>query len=75
MLRNRLWRQGKKSGCTVFWVDEGMDSGRIISQVSVPVHDSDTETDLSRRILKEEHQLLPSVIEKIASKKINFSDR
>ena len=65
----------KQSGCTVFWVDEGVDTGKIIDQTIVPIYKMDTELSLSRRILKAEHRLYPEVIEKIALKKITFSDR
>jgi phosphoribosylglycinamide formyltransferase-1 len=46
----------KYSGCTVHFVDEGLDSGPIILQAVVPVLDDDTEETLAARILKEEHQ-------------------
>ncbi|MBD61625.1 phosphoribosylglycinamide formyltransferase [bacterium] len=54
------------SGCTVHWVDEGVDTGPIIDQRVVPVLKNDTEEMLSSRILKEEHRLYPSVVKKIA---------
>lgn len=47
----------KYSGCTVHFVDEGLDSGPIILQAVVPVEDTDTEESLSARILKEEHRI------------------
>ncbi len=46
------------SGCTVHFVDTGMDTGPIICQRSVPVLDTDTEESLSARILVEEHRAL-----------------
>ena len=45
----------KISGCTVHFVDAGMDTGPIIVQRAVPVLDSDTEETLSARILEQEH--------------------
>ena len=54
------------SGCTVHWVDEGVDTGPIIDQRVTPVLKEDTEEALSSRILKEEHRLYPSVVKKIA---------
>lgn len=45
----------KISGCTVHFVDSGVDTGPIIVQKCVPVMDYDTEETLSERILKEEH--------------------
>jgi len=53
----------KVSGCTVHFVDEGMDSGPIILQKAVEVKDNDTEESLAERILKEEHQIYPRAIQ------------
>ena len=50
------------SGCTVHYVDEGLDTGRPIAQVAVPVLKDDTEETLSARILLEEHKLYPKAI-------------
>lgn len=50
------------SGCTVHFVDAGLDSGPIIGQRIVPVLPGDTEETLSARILAQEHELYPSVI-------------
>ena len=52
----------KMSGCTVHFVDEGMDTGPIIIQAAVPVKDDDTEESLSERILKFEHRIYPEAI-------------
>lgn len=52
----------KVSGCTIHFVDEGMDSGPIILQASVPVLDDDTEETLAARVLSEEHKLYPRAI-------------
>ncbi len=52
----------KISGCTVHFVDEGMDTGPIIIQAAVPVYDFDTEDSLSARILKMEHSVYPEAI-------------
>ena len=46
----------KVSGCTVHFVDTGMDSGPIIMQAVVPVYADDTEDTLAARILPEEHK-------------------
>lgn len=48
----------KISGCTVLFVDEGCDTGPIIIQRSLEVHEDDTEESLSSRILKIEHDTL-----------------
>jgi len=52
----------KISGCTVHFVDEGMDTGPIIIQAAVPVSVDDTEETLSERILKLEHKIYPEAI-------------
>lgn len=59
----------KETGCTVHYVNEEYDKGPIISQVKVPVHSSDTPEVLAKRVLKAEHQLLPSVIKKLINQK------
>ena len=53
----------KISGCTVHFVDEGVDSGPIILQKSVEVSADDTEESLAEKILKEEHQIYPRAIQ------------
>lgn len=65
----------KISGCTVHFVDKGVDSGPIIKQKAVCVDQNDTETTLSEKILKEEHKLLPEVIKIIAEDKIILKDK
>ncbi|MBN2655184.1 MAG: phosphoribosylglycinamide formyltransferase [Nitrospirae bacterium] len=52
----------KISGCTVHFVDEGMDTGPVIIQAAVPVCSEDTEESLSARILMQEHRILPEAI-------------
>ncbi|HOF03328.1 MAG TPA: phosphoribosylglycinamide formyltransferase [Atribacterota bacterium] len=62
----------KVSGCTVHFVDEGLDSGPIILQKAVKVKQDDDEESLSRRILKYEHQLLPRAIQLFAQDRIKI---
>ncbi|MBA4349040.1 MAG: phosphoribosylglycinamide formyltransferase [Thermodesulfovibrio sp.] len=50
------------SGCTVHFVDEGMDTGPVIIQAAVPVSPDDTEDMLAARILKIEHKIFPEAI-------------
>lgn len=50
------------TGCTVHYVDEGVDTGEIIAQQEVPVRPGDTAETLQERIQAAEHTLLPSVI-------------
>ena len=56
----------KESGCTVHLVTEEYDKGPILAQKKVPVYESDNPESLAKRVLKEEHELLPkAVAEKI----------
>jgi len=57
----------KYSGCTVHFVDEGLDSGPIVKQAVVPVHDGDTAESLSARILTEEHRIYTEAIALVIS--------
>jgi phosphoribosylglycinamide formyltransferase-1 len=50
------------TGCSVHYVDEGVDTGEIIAQCEVPVLPGDTADTLQARIQTAEHELLPSVI-------------
>ena len=65
----------KVTGCTVHFVDEGLDSGPIIAQKAVPVLHSDTEEILSSRILKQEHKLYTKSINLFADGKISLKGR
>jgi len=65
----------KFSGCTVHFVDEGLDSGPIIQQAVVPVLDSDTAETLAARILVEEHRIYPEAIALVLSGKFRVAGR
>ena len=65
----------KISGCTVHFVDEGMDTGPIIIQAAVPAKDDDTEETLSGRILKLEHKIFPEAIRLFAEGRIEMHGR
>jgi phosphoribosylglycinamide formyltransferase-1 len=65
----------KFSGCTVHFVDFGVDSGPIILQTVVPVYDNDDEKSLSKRILEQEHHLYPKAIKMIQENKIRLNGR
>lgn len=65
----------KYSGCTVHFVDSGVDTGPIILQAIVPIRDDDTEESLSKRILAKEHKIYPQAIRLIAEGKITISGR
>jgi phosphoribosylglycinamide formyltransferase-1 len=60
----------KLSGCTVHFVEAGVDSGPVIAQAAVPVCDDDDEPALAARILAEEHRLLPSVVRALAEGRV-----
>ena len=65
----------KFSGCTVHFVDSGLDSGPIILQAVVPVKDEDTVEALQKRILAEEHRIYPQAIELFSEGRIEVRGR
>jgi phosphoribosylglycinamide formyltransferase-1 len=65
----------KISGCTVHFVDEGMDTGPIIIQAAVPLLQDDTEETLSERILKLEHEIYPEAIRLFSEGRIDIEGR
>ena len=65
----------KFSGCTVHFVDSGVDSGPIILQTAVPVYDNDDEKSLSKRILEQEHYLYPKAINMIKEDQIKINSK
>lgn len=74
------WKQAldhgvKITGCTVHFVDQGIDSGAIIAQQSVPVLDGDTPETLHARIQQAEWQLYPPTIERVALGRVKVIGR
>lgn len=65
----------KYAGCTVHFVDEGIDTGPIILQSIVKIKDDDTEESLSKRILKQEHKIYPKAVRLFAKGKIKIVGR
>ena len=65
----------KVAGCTVHFVDDGTDTGPIIAQTAVPVLEADDEQALQRRILAEEHRLLPAVVRALAEGRVRVDGR
>ncbi|HMA94938.1 MAG TPA: phosphoribosylglycinamide formyltransferase [Polyangiaceae bacterium] len=63
----------KFAGCTVHFVDAGVDTGPIIAQRVVPVLDDDDESRLSQRILEQEHQLLVEVLRWLAAGRVRVT--
>lgn len=74
------WKQAldygvKVTGCTVHYVDAGVDSGAIIGQQTVPVLDDDTAATLHARIHAAEHELYPKCVAAIARGEISVQGR
>lgn len=74
------WKQAldhgaKVTGCTVHFVNEGMDTGPIILQAAVPVLDNDTPDSLHARILDQEHLLYPEAIRLFAERRLTMEGR
>lgn len=74
------WKQAldygaKVAGCTVHFVDAGVDSGPIIIQAAVPVLDSDTAQTLHARIQVEEHRIYPEAVRLIAEGRLHIEGR
>ena len=65
----------KYSGCTVHFVDEGVDTGPIILQAVVKVKDDDTEETLSKRILAKEHMIYAKAVKLFAQGRIKIVGR
>ena len=65
----------KVSGITFFFIDEGIDTGPIIAQASVPVFDDDDEESLFKRIHIEEHKLYPQVVRWYATGRLEIVGR
>ncbi len=64
-----------ESGCTVHFVDEGVDTGPIIMQAKVPVLPGDTAETLAARILPEEHRIYPLAVQALMEDRITLNGR
>jgi len=73
--RQALEHGVRVAGCTVHFVDEGVDTGPIVLQAAVPAFDDDTEETLSARILVEEHKLYPQAIQLFAEGRLEIKGR
>lgn len=74
------WKQAleqgvKVTGCTVHFVDAGVDSGAIIGQQAVPVLDDDTPESLHQRIHAAEHELFPRCVAALSRREISVAGR
>jgi phosphoribosylglycinamide formyltransferase-1 len=65
----------KYSGCTVHFVDSGIDSGPIVAQAAVPVLDDDTAATLAARILVEEHRIYSEAVALVLSGRYRIEGR
>ncbi|MDE1724866.1 MAG: phosphoribosylglycinamide formyltransferase [Thaumarchaeota archaeon] len=65
----------KYSGCTVHFVDEGMDTGPIILQSVIKIEDNDTEDTITKKILQQEHKIYPEAVKLFANGKIKITGR
>ncbi len=65
----------KISGCTVHFIDEGVDTGPIILQEAVPVYGNDSVDSISQRILKHEHEMYSKAIQLFAEGRLKVEGR
>jgi len=73
--RQAIEHGARFSGCTVHFVDAGVDTGPIVAQAVVPVLDADTEETLAARILRQEHRVYPHAIRLFAEGRLRLSGR
>jgi len=74
--QRQAWEYGVKvAGCTVHFVDEGVDTGPIIVQRAVPVLEDDDWHKLADRILEQEHQIYPEAIQLFAQGRLKVEGR
>jgi len=64
----------KEAGCTVHFVDDGIDTGAIIAQAKVPVEQSDSAESLSAKILEQEHKIYPQMLALLLNDKVKLVD-
>jgi phosphoribosylglycinamide formyltransferase-1 len=73
--RQALAHGVRVSGCTVHFVDEGLDDGAIVVQRAVPVLDGDDEASLAARILEQEHQAYPEALRRLLTERWRVDGR
>ncbi len=73
--RRAIENGARFSGCTVHFVDDGVDTGPIVAQAVVPVLDGDTEDTLAARILRQEHRVYPHAIRLFAEGRLRLEGR
>lgn len=73
--RQALEYGARFSGCTVHFVDGGLDTGPIIIQAVVPILENDTEESLAARILAQEHRIYPRAVQLFAEGRLRVEGR
>jgi len=73
--RQAIEHGARFSGCTVHFVDAGVDTGPIVAQAVVPVLEDDTEESLAARILRQEHRVYPHAIRLFAEGRLRLEGR
>lgn len=64
----------KQHGCTVHWVNEGVDDGEIIAQAKVQISEGDTPDDLASKVLEQELVLYPKTLALVLQQREQISD-
>ena len=72
--RDVIQSGAKESGCTVHFVDEGIDTGPIIMQEAISIDKDDNEETLAAKILPLEHQIFPKALHLLTSKKLEINE-
>ena len=72
--RDVIQSGAKESGCTVHFVDEGIDTGPIIMQKAISIDKDDNEETLAAKILPLEHQIFPKALHLLTSKKLEINE-
>ena len=73
--RQALEYGAKFTGCTVHFVDEGVDTGAVVCQAVIPIQDEDTVETLAARVLKEEHRIYTEAIALVVEDRIRIEGR
>jgi len=63
-----------ESGCTVHFVDDGVDTGPVIIQKTVTINENETEETLANKILPLEHQIFPKALDLLTSQKLRINE-
>ena len=72
--RDTINAGASKSGCTVHFVDDGVDTGPIIMQETIAINKNETEKSLAEKILPLEHQIFPKALDLLTSQKLKITD-